>query len=110
MRHIPKTALPHKYASELHCNEIMLLPYYVASMNIEHAYLEATGQYESFEGICLVDTFQTAEKEQTELSFFNEKNSARVDRQKKSPIRVVIANPPYNSGKPRCSANSPTRM
>jgi predicted helicase len=97
MRHIPKSALPHKYASELHCNEIMLLPYYVASMNIEHAYLEATGQYESFEGICLVDTFQTVEKAQTELSFFNEKNSARVNRQKKAPIRVVIANPPYNA-------------
>jgi len=97
MRHIPKSALPHKFAHELHCNEIMLLPYYVASMNIEHAYYEATGQYESFEAICLVDTFQTAEKEQSELSFFDEKNSARVDRQKKAPIRVVIGNPPYNA-------------
>jgi len=97
MRHIPKSALPHKYAHELHCNEIMLLPYYVASMNIEHAYYEATGKYESFEGICLVDTFQTAEHAQTEMSFFNEKNSARVDRQKKAPIRVIIGNPPYNA-------------
>ena len=97
MRHIPKSALPHKYAHELHCNEIMLLPYYVASMNIEHAYWDATGKYEAFEGICLVDTFQTAEKEQSELSFFNEKNSARVDRQKKAPIRVIIGNPPYNA-------------
>ena len=61
MRHIPRSALPHKYANELHCNEIMLLPYYVASMNIEHAYFEATGKYEAFDGICLVDTFQTAE-------------------------------------------------
>jgi len=98
MRHIPKSALPYKYAHELHCNEIMLLPYYVASMNIEHAYYEATGKYESFEGICLVDTFQTAESGQNELAFFNEKNSARVDRQKNAPIRVVIANPPYNAG------------
>src|ERR1017187_10784511 len=98
MRHIPKSALPHKYAHELHCNEIMLLPYYVASMNIEHAYYEATGKYESFEGICLVDTFQTMEKEQSDLAFFNEKNSARVDRQKKAPIKVIIANPPYNAG------------
>src|ERR1017187_3194314 len=49
----------HKDAHELHCNEIMLLPYYVASMNIEHAYYEATGKYEPFEGVCLVDTFQT---------------------------------------------------
>ena len=97
MRHIPKSALPHKFAHELHCNEIMLLPYYVASMNIEHAYYEATGKYEPFDGVCLVDTFQTAEKEQAELSFFNEKNSARVDRQKKAPIRIVIGNPPYNA-------------
>ena len=44
MRRIPKTALPHKYAHELHCNEIMLLPYYVASMNIEHAYLRGHRQ------------------------------------------------------------------
>jgi predicted helicase len=109
MRHIPKSALPHKYASELHCNEIMLLPYYVASMNIEHAYLEATGKYESFEGICLVDTFQTAEKAQTELSFFNEKNSQRVERQKKAPIRVIIANPPYNAGQINENDNNKNR-
>ncbi|MGH7991202.1 MAG: N-6 DNA methylase, partial [Limisphaerales bacterium] len=53
MRHIPKSALPHKFAQELHCNEVMLLPYYVASMNIEHAFYEAAGKYEPFEGICL---------------------------------------------------------
>ena len=62
MRRIPRPRCRTNTRSELHCNEIMLLPYYVASMNIEHAYLEATGKYEPFEGICLVDTFQTAEK------------------------------------------------
>jgi predicted helicase len=56
-----------------------------------------------------VDTFQTAEKEQIELSFFNEKNSARVDRQKKSPIRVVIANPPYNAGQADENDNNKNR-
>ena len=64
MRQIPKTRLAAKYADELHCNEIMLLPYYVASMNIEHAYYEVTGNYEPFEGICLVDTFELAEAKQ----------------------------------------------
>jgi len=78
MRHIPKTALPHKFASELHCNEIMLLPYYVASMNIEHAYWETTGKYEPFEGIVLVDTFRTLEPPQTEFAFLSEKNSERA--------------------------------
>ena len=59
MREIKKTSLPHKYAHELHCNEVMLLPYYVASMNIEHEYYERTGEYKPFEGICLVDTFES---------------------------------------------------
>ena len=95
MQEIPRTALPHKFAHELHANEIMLLPYYIASMNIEHAFYEATGQYEPFEGICLVDTFEVAEGKQFEL--FTEANTARVRRQKESPIFVVIGNPPYNA-------------
>ncbi len=100
MRHIPKSALPHKFAHELHCNEIMLLPYYVASMNIEHAYWEATGKYEAFEGICLVDTFQTADVEvsygmaerrtQSVMGYFNPENSKRINRQLAAPIRVII--------------------
>ncbi len=53
MQEIPKTRLQYKYENELHCNEVMLLPYYIASMNIEHAYLDATGEYKPFEGICL---------------------------------------------------------
>ncbi len=97
MDKLPPTALPHKYATELHCNEVLLLPYYIASMNIEHAYFEATNTYLPFEGICLVDTFQTAEGDQKDFEFFNEANSERVERQKKSPITVIIGNPPYNA-------------
>jgi len=93
-----KSALPHKYEHELHCNEIMLLPYYIASMNIEHEYMEQTGQYRPFEGICLTDTFELAEPEQAMLAFMSEENTARVKRQKESPIFVVIGNPPYNVG------------
>ena len=48
MREIQKTALAEKYQSELHCNEVMLLPYYIAAMNIEHEFFEATGGYQSF--------------------------------------------------------------
>ena len=58
MREIPRSRLASKYANELHCNEVMLLPYYIASMNIEHLYYELTGNYQPFEGICLVDTFK----------------------------------------------------
>ncbi|HEY5044066.1 MAG TPA: N-6 DNA methylase, partial [Verrucomicrobiae bacterium] len=121
MRHIPKSALPHKYAHELHCNEIMLLPYYVASMNIEHAYYEAIGKYEPFEGICLVDTFQTINgkmsyygfnerHEQDEIAIgFNPENTKRIKRQKNSPIRVIIANPPYNAGQADENDNNKNR-
>jgi predicted helicase len=95
MQEIKRTALGHKYREELHCNEVMLLPYYVASMNVEHEYYELTGAYEPFEGICLVDTFELAEARQ--ISFFSTENTARVERQKASPITVVIGNPPYNA-------------
>jgi predicted helicase len=96
MQAIKKTALAQKYHNELHCNEVMLLPYYIASMNIEHEFYELTGSYETFEGICLVDTFELAEPKQ--ISFFSTENTARVERQKQSPIKVVIGNPPYNMG------------
>lgn len=97
MRQIPGTQLAHKYANELHANELMLLPYYIASMNIEHEYMERTGLYEPFEGMCLVDTFEVADSKQAELAFMSEANSQRVARQKKSPIFVIIGNPPYNA-------------
>ena len=95
MREIPKTRLAPKYANELHCNEVMLLPYYIASMNIEHAYFEATGTYKPFEGICLVDTFELAEAKQPSL--FAQANLERVERQRQTPIFVIIGNPPYNA-------------
>ncbi len=95
MREIPKTRLDAKYAAELHCNEVMLLPYYIASMNIEHAYFEATGTYKPFGGICLVDTFELAEAKQPSL--FAQANLERVERQRKTPIFVIIGNPPYNA-------------
>jgi predicted helicase len=97
MDKIKATDLPYKYENELHCNEVMLLPYYIASMNIEHAYFERTGEYSAFPGICLVDTFELAEAEQASLGFMNEENAQRVKRQKDSPIFVIIGNPPYNA-------------
>lgn len=84
IRRLPKTRLEHKYRHELHCNEVMLLPYYVAAMNIEHTFWEQIGRYEAFPGICLVDTFETAEKAQAEFGFFNPENSERVKRQNRT--------------------------
>ncbi len=113
MQQIKRSALPQKYAEELHCNEIMLLPYYIASMNIEHAYMERLrkgnelGEYKSFEGICLVDTFDLAESKQHSL--FTAENTERVERQKVAPIFVVIANPPYRMQQPDENENNKNR-
>ena len=107
MREIPRTALARKYASELHCNEVMLLPYYIASMNIEHEYYDATGMYEPFEGICLVDTFELAEDRQ--MSMFAPENTQRVENQKRAPMYVVIGNPPYNVGQVNENDNNKNR-
>jgi predicted helicase len=98
MQEIKATDLQYKYENELHCNEVMLLPYYIASMNIEHAYFERTGEYQAFPGICLVDTFELSEPKQSKLSFMTAENADRVNRQKASPIFVIIGNPPYNMG------------
>ena len=67
MQDIQGTAFEEKYRHELHCNEVMLLPYYIASLNIEQEFFERTGTYLPFEGIALADTFELLEKEQGEL-------------------------------------------
>jgi len=95
MQEIKATDLQYKYENELHCNEVMLLPYYIASMNIEHAYFDRTGEYQAFPGICLVDTFELAESKQVPM--FTEQNTQRVERQKQQEIFVIVGNPPYNS-------------
>jgi predicted helicase len=77
-------------------------------MNIEHAYFEATGTYKPFEGICLVDTFQLAEKGQLSLKF-TEENIKRVEKQQNSPIFVIIGNPPYNAGQVNENDNNKNR-
>ncbi len=103
MREIRRTALEDKYRSELHCNEVMLLPYYIASMNIEHEFYEATGTYQPFEGICLVDTFDLAEDRQ--LPLFAPENTRRLE----TSMYVVIGNPPYNVGQVNENDNNKNR-
>ena len=110
MREIRKTALAKKYTTELHCNEVMLLPYYIASMNIEHQFYEATGGYQPFDGICLVDTFELAEDSHYYAgSLFTEENTRRVEEQKNTPMFVVIGNPPYNVGQINENDNNKNR-
>ena len=87
-----------KYASNLHANEIMLLAYYIAAVNIEMAYSEIAGEHRPFEGIVLTDTFQASEAtDQRDTTFFP-RNNARIERQLELDIRVIISNPPWSSG------------
>ncbi len=96
MQDIQGTALEAKYRHELHCNEVMLLPYYIASLNIEQEYFERMGTYLPFEGIALADTFELFEGQQQHIMFTQE-NTERVERQKAADMFVVIGNPPYNT-------------
>lgn len=108
---ISKEALPRKYDKELHANEIVLLAYYIASINIENAYHDAVGQqdgYKPFNGICLTDTFQLGETDEAEALFSDmlPQNSERVLAQKKLPVRVIIGNPPYSAGQKNANDNA----
>lgn len=98
IRRIPKAKLEDVYKHRLFANEIMLLPYYIAALNIEHAYFEQVGKYDPFEGLCFVDTLDLAEHAQRQLGFMTAANTQRVERQRRTPITVVIGNPPYNVG------------
>ena len=107
---IPKDKLPHKYQNEIHANEIVLLAYYIAAINIEATYHgilnnnihgENDGmsaiEYQPFNGICLTDTFEMDEKGDL-VDQLLEENSARRKRQKELPIKVIMGNPPYSAG------------
>lgn len=89
--------LPAKYAGELHANEIVLLAYYIASINIETAYHAATGQYQPFEGMVLADTFQMTEKGDLVDKVVLPENSEKAQRQLAQPIQVIVGNPPYSA-------------
>lgn len=98
LRRVPRKHLAKFYADNLFANEIMLMAYYIAALNIEHAYYDLTQVYDSFEGLCFVDTLDLADHQQGGFSFVNEKNTARVERQKEAKITVIVGNPPYNMG------------
>jgi len=98
--------LPHKYKHEIHANELVLLAYYIACINIEAAYHgEVIDEYTPFAGICLTDTFQMYEKDDLVDALLVD-NSARRKRQKALDIRVIIGNPPYSVGQGDANANN----
>jgi predicted helicase len=108
---IDEKDLERKYTKELHANEIVLLAYYIAAVNIENVYHDLLGigkSYQTFEGICLTDTFQLGETEANEHLFSEmfPKNSERVVAQKNAPIKVIIGNPPYSIGQKSANDNA----
>ena len=107
---ISREALVQKYRKEIHANEIVLMAYYIASINIESVFhsLAPEGEYRAFDGICLTDTFQLGEKDSDE-NLYSEQfptNSKRVMAQRKCPITVIVGNPPYSIGQKSANDNA----
>lgn len=121
---IKKEDLARKYKKEIFANEIVLLAYYIASINIENVYhslLDENENYKSFDGICLTDTFQLNEDTINENIINSSdnllagvenaenvvsENSERIKKQKKSPIKIIISNPPYSKGQKSANDNN----
>lgn len=103
---IPSDKLAYKYKNEIHANEIVLLAYYIAAINIEAVYhSHVIDEYTPFNGICLTDTFQMYEKEDL-IDQVLVQNSARRKRQKGLDIKVIMGNPPYSAGQESANDNN----
>ena len=108
---ISREALERKYGREIHANEIVLMAYYIASVNIENVFHDLMGpdtEYRPFSGICLTDTFQLGE-EAADENLYSEQfptNSRRVIEQKKRRITVIVGNPPYSIGQKSANDNA----
>ena len=106
---IRKEDMLRKFRNEIHCNEIVLLAYYIADVNIESVYHELMhpDEYENFNGICLTDTFMLSEQsEQSTYSKLFPENSDQLQKQIHSPIRVIVGNPPYSVGQKSANDNA----
>lgn len=111
-----KKKLEYKYAEELHANEVAILPYYVANLNIEATYAALTNRYSEFQNLCFVDTLDNVSPlglrtgHQHDLfASFTEENVKRVKRQNARKISVIIGNPPYNANQQNENDNNKNR-
>lgn len=106
---IKKEDMLWKYKHEIHCNEIVLLAYYIADVNIESVFhdIMKPEHYENYDGICLTDTFQLNEHGDNDIfSQLFPENSERLKKQKNAPVRVIIGNPPYSVGQGTANDNA----
>ena len=122
INHLPADRLEHKYLNEIHANELAILPYYIANLNIEYTYQQRTGRYLEFPNLCFVDTLDNLDWQQagatggavTRQSAFNlgglsEENWIRIQEQNEKPISVIIGNPPYNANQQNENDNNKNR-
>ncbi|MEW6194379.1 MAG: type ISP restriction/modification enzyme [Bacteroidota bacterium] len=113
--YLPKDKLKFKYQNEIHCNEVVILPYYVANLNIEYTYYQKMQQYEEFKNICFVDTLDnlgfafTTDDQQLDAFGFASENTERIKRQNEKKISVIISNPPYNANQLNENENNKNR-
>jgi predicted helicase len=113
IEYLPPNQLDYKYEHEIHCNEVAILPYYIANLNIEFTYKQKTGKYKEFEHICFVDTLDNMGFEHTgqQINFFGigDENAARITEQNTRKISVMIGNPPYNANQLNENENNKNR-
>ena len=116
IEYLPKNRLRAKYQHEIHCNEVAILPYYIANLNIEYTYQQKMGEYEAFSHICFADTLDNLgfehsyQNQQKTLSLgLDEENAARIQEQNKRKISVIIGNPPYNANQQNENDNNKNR-
>ncbi len=118
---LPLDRLEHKYRNEIHANEVAILPYYIANLNIEYTYREKTGRYLKFPNLCFVDTldnmgWQSAASDAVErqgafnLGGLSTENWLRVQFQNEKTITVIIGNPPYNDQQSNWYELNPNRQ
>jgi len=116
IEYLPTNRLRYKYLNEIHGNEVAILPYYIANLNIEYTYQQKMGEYEAFSHICFVDTLDNLgfdhsyQNQQKTLSLgLGEENAARIQAQNKRHISVIIGNPPYNANQQNENDNNKNR-
>ncbi|MBU6230862.1 MAG: N-6 DNA methylase, partial [Cyanobacteria bacterium REEB459] len=111
IEYLPADKLEHKYKHEIHCNEMAILPYYIANLNIEFTYQQKMGNYEEFKNICLVDTLlhTNFEYKQGNLLALSVENTTRIQRQNEKEITLIIGNPPYNAKQQNSNENNANR-
>ncbi|MGF1494771.1 MAG: type ISP restriction/modification enzyme [Microcoleaceae cyanobacterium] len=99
IEYLPLDSLEHKYKYEIHCNEILIFPYYFATLDIESAYQQRIGKYEEFRNICWVDTAEycTGEEQQLNLFTMNVQNTARIYQQNGRKISVILGDLPRSN-------------